>query len=111
MTYIVELWNVKPAWLELSAEERGAYMAQIGPHIQNLIDQGVKVLTWSENAKSTTERANFSYFAIWSFPTQELANGFEQLVNGAGWYNYFEQVNVKGEADSVEGVIGKLIQL
>ncbi|MEL6717341.1 MAG: DUF6616 family protein [Bacteroidota bacterium] len=111
MIYFIELWNAKPAWLALSAEERGNYMAQIGPHIQGLIDKGTKILTWSKNDEATDKRSNYDYFAIWSFPDQETANGFQQLVEGAGWYNYFEQVNAMGEADSVESIIGALVQL
>lgn len=111
MIYFVELWNAKPEWLALSVEERGNYMAQIGPHIQDLLDKGTKVLTWSDNDESTDYRGNYDYFAIWSFPNQETANGFQELVAGAGWYNYFEQVNAMGAASSVENIIGKLVQL
>jgi hypothetical protein len=111
MIYFIEIWNAKPAWHALSAEDRANYMAQIGPHIQGLIEQGVKILTWSNNDANTSERANFDYFAIWTFPNQELADGFQQLVAGAGWYNYFEQSNLMGKEDSVQNVIGQLVQL
>ena len=111
MIYFIELWNAKPAWLELSAEERGNYMAQIGPHIQTLLDKGTKINTWSVNNNNTDKRAAFDFFAIWSFPDQETANGFQQLVQQAGWYNYFDQINLMGQEDSVENTIGKLIQL
>ena len=49
--------------------------------------------------------------AIWTFPNQEAADGFQQLVEGAGWYNYFEQVNIMGEENSAQKIIGQLIQL
>ncbi|MEL6193054.1 MAG: DUF6616 family protein [Bacteroidota bacterium] len=111
MIYFIELWNAKQAWLDLSQEERGNYMNQVGSHIQGLLEKGVKILTWSVNDAATSERADYDYFAVWSFPNQELADGFQQLVAGAGWYNYFEQVNVMGGEDSVENIIGKLIQL
>jgi len=111
MIYFIEIWNAKPAWLALSTEERGAYMAQIGPHIQGLLDQGVEILTWSENDTDTTQRAAFEYFAIWSFPSAEMAQSFEQLVAGAGWYNYFEQHNLNGQAATVQDVISTLVQL
>ncbi len=111
MIYFIELWNAKQAWLDLSQEERGNYMNQVGAHIQGLLEKGVKILTWSVNDAATSERADYDYFALWSFPNQELADGFQQLVAGAGWYNYFEQVNVMGGEDSVENIIGKLIQL
>ncbi|MEL6592227.1 MAG: DUF6616 family protein [Bacteroidota bacterium] len=111
MIYFIEIWNATPAWHALSTEERADYMGQVGSHIQNLLDQGVKVLTWSNNDSATSHKAAYDYFAIWSFPTQELADGFQQLVEGAGWYNYFEQVNLMGKEDTAQGVIGQLIQL
>jgi len=111
MIYFVEVWNAKQAWLDLSTEERGNYVQQVGSHIQKLLDAGVKVLTWSTNDATTTHRAGFDYFAIWSFPDQALADQFQQLVEGAGWYNYFEQTNVMGQAGSAENVLGQLVNL
>jgi hypothetical protein len=32
-------------------------------------------------------------------------------VEGAGWYTYFEQINVSGDDLGVEAVIGKMIDL
>ncbi|MEM9823206.1 MAG: DUF6616 family protein [Bacteroidota bacterium] len=111
MIYFVEIWNAKPALLALSVEERGAYMANIGPHIQDLLAKGVEVLTWSDNATVTTKRAAYDYFAIWKFPDQATADGFQQLVDNVGWYNYFEQTNLMGEAASAQEIIGQLINL
>lgn len=111
MIYFIEMWNAKPAWHALSAEERTAYMGQVGTHIQGLLDQGVTVLTWSHNDPATSERAAYDYFAIWSFPNQETVDGFQQLVEGAGWYQYFEQTNLMGQEASAERVIGHLVQL
>jgi len=111
MIYFIEIWNVKPAWLALSQEERGDYMNQVGTHIQGLIEKGVKILTWSHHDTATSQRANFDYFAIWSFPDQATANAFQALVEGAGWYTYFEQSNLMGKEATAQDVIGQLIQL
>lgn len=111
MIYFIECWNAKPAWKALSQEERANYMGQIGGAIQGLMEQGVEVVTWSNNDESTSKRADYDYFAIWSFPTQALADHFQQLVEGAGWYTYFEQSNLMGKKASPEELIGQLIQL
>lgn len=110
MIYFIELWNTKPAWKALSTNERVEYMGKVGAAIQGLLDQGVKVLTWSKNDEATTKKAGYEYFAIWSLPNQESANQFQQLVAGAGWYNYFEQVNAMGKQDTAEAIINQLIQ-
>ncbi len=111
MIYFLELWNAKPEWLALNATERQNYMEQLGPHIQNLMEKGVKILTWSNNNPSTSKKAAYDYFAVWTFPDQATADGFQELVQAAGWYNYFEQVNLMGEEETANGLIGQLIQL
>lgn len=111
MIYFVELWNAKPEWKALSTEARGEYMGAVGGAIQGLMAQGTKIITWSKNDEATSKNCGYEYFAIWGFPTQEVANSFQQTVEGAGWYNYFEQVNAMGSQDSAENIIGALVQL
>jgi hypothetical protein len=111
MKFYVEAWSAKQAWLDLSAEERGAYMGQVGPVIQQLMEQGVEIVSWSDNDTDTVERLGHDFFAVWKFPTDELAKSFEALVTGAGWYNYFTQVNLKGNAGGPEEIIGKMINM
>ena len=110
ITYI-ELWKAKQAWLDLSTEERGNYMNALGPAIQQLVESGVQIVSWGANDNTTFSKADYDYFAVWTFPTTESAQGFEKLVEGAGWYNYFDQVNVMGNAGSPQDIIGQLIEL
>ncbi|TSD64048.1 hypothetical protein FFF34_015965 [Inquilinus sp. KBS0705] len=111
MKFYIEIWKAKQAWLDLSIEQRGAYMAQLGPSIQQLAEQGVEIITWADNDADTFKRVDYDFFAIWKFPTDGLAKAFEDLVNGAGWYNYFDQLNIKGNAGGPEEIIGKMINL
>lgn len=111
MIYFIEQWNAKPAWKALPTEKRAEYMTQVGAAIQGLMEKGVKILTWSANDNLTSHRAGYDYFAIWSCPDQAIADGFQQLVSDAGWYNYLEQTNLMGGENSAEDVIGQLIAL
>lgn len=111
MKVYLELWKATSAWKELSQEERGNYMGQLGPAIQHLMESGVKIINWGVNDPNTFSRADYDFFAVWTFPSDEAAQGFEKMVEGAGWYNYFEQVNVKGDASTAQDVIGKLITM
>lgn len=110
ITYL-ELWKAKDEWLNLSKEERGNYMNALGPAIQQLMENGVQIVSWGENDKATFSKADYDYFAVWTFPNAEAAKSFEQMVQGAGWYNYFEQVNIMGTAGSPQDVIGKMVDL
>jgi hypothetical protein len=111
MHLMIEVWNAKPAWLALSQEERGAYMANIGPAIEQLLGAGVEIVGWGSNDADTSNRANYQYFAVWKMPNKEIVNQFEQAVEQAGWYNYFDQYNLRGEIVPVEQVIGEHVAL
>lgn len=110
ITYI-ELWKAKQSWLDLSKEERGNYMTALGPAIQQLVESGVQIVSWGTNDASTFSKADYDYFAVWTFPHTEAAQNFEKLVEGAGWYQYFDQVNLMGQAGGLQDVIGKMIEL
>ena len=110
ITYI-ELWKAKQAWMDLSTEERGNYMAALGPAIQQLMENGVQIVSWGTNDASTFSKADYDYFAVWTFPNSEAARGFEKLVEGAGWYHYFDQINLMGNAGSPPDVIAEMIAL
>ncbi|MBK7173686.1 MAG: hypothetical protein IPH84_10745 [Bacteroidales bacterium] len=111
MYLFVECWKARPEWQALSIEARGAYMAELGKGIESLISAGVEIVSWSINDPDTSNRGPFDYFAAWKFPTRELAAGFEQIVQQSGWYNYFDQVNFKGEVLSPTKVIEQIIRL
>jgi len=111
MKQFIEIWNAKPAWHDLAKAKRAEYLTAIGPHMQEMMANGVEILSWGINENTTSQRAAFDYFAVWSFPNQEAVDAFEKLVEGAGWYNYFEQINLSGTAATPNEIIGKLIEL
>jgi len=111
MILFIECWKARPEWLELSIEARSTYMEQLGQGIGELIKAGVEIISWSMNEANTSNRSPFDYFAVWKFPSLEIAAGFEQIVQQSGWYNYFDQVNLKGEISDPQTMIGKIINL
>lgn len=48
---------------------------------------------------------------MYKFPNQEMVTQFEQLVEGSGWYTYFEQVNISGEALTPNYILGQIIEM
>jgi hypothetical protein len=111
MKIYIELWNAKDAWLAVSEKERENYLAQIGPALQDLVVRGVEIVAWGKNDKSTAHRANYDFISIFKFPNDTLIQEFEGLVEGAGWYNYFDQVNASGLIVDPTEIIGKMIEL
>lgn len=109
-TYI-ELWKAKQAWLDLSMKERGEYMEQVGPAIQELLDKGIEIISWGTVDADTHNKIDYDFFGIWRVPSVALAREFEAIVDGAGWYNYFDQVNAMGNEETPQDVIPKIISL
>ncbi|MBY0434004.1 MAG: hypothetical protein K2U26_07840 [Cyclobacteriaceae bacterium] len=107
-TYI-ELWKAKDTWRNLSKEDRANYLGQLAPAIQQLVSSGVEIVAWGENDSSTFKRAEYDFFGIWKFPTPEAVQLFEKMVEGAGWYAYFDQVNLHGDNTSPQHVLSKMI--
>ncbi len=111
MIYFIELWNPTKKWLALSEEDRANYVQNVSKSIAALKEQGAEIITWSVNKKETSKRSPYDYFAIWKFPTQELADYFQQGIDNAGWYEYFDQVNIQGEQGTAEHGMKELISL
>ena len=108
MYIYVELWKPKQAWLEMPPQDRTNYLDQLGPAIQKLLDMGIEMLSWSINDADTPYPVNYPYFAIWKMPNKDAVLQFEQVVDEAGWHNYFEQVNARGMIGTPQDVLAKL---
>ncbi len=111
MKIFIELWKAKDAWKNLPIAERQEYVVQIGPVMEDLISKGVVIEAWGINEDATPFAAEYDFFAVTKLPSQELLDEFEAIVEGAGWYNYFDQVNVSGAAMTPDEVIGKMLAL
>ena len=111
MKIFIELWKAKDTWKQLSLSERQAYVAQIGPVMEDLMKKGVVIEAWGINEDATPFASEYDFFAVTKLPSRELLSEFEAIVEGAGWYNYFDQVNVSGSAMTPEEVIGKMMAL
>lgn len=79
--------------------------------MQTLIEQGVEFGAWGANDKNTSQRIDYDFFGIWMFPNDKMVKEFEQVIESAGWYNYSDQVNVSGEAQTAQEIIGKMLEI
>ena len=111
MKVFIELWKAKDAWKVLPIADRQEYVAQIGPVMQDLISKGAVIEAWGLNEDETQYRAAYDFFAVTKFPSAALLNEFQEIVDAAGWYTYFEQVNLSGTLMTPEEVIGKILEL
>jgi hypothetical protein len=111
MKVFIELWKAKDAWKQLPLAVRQEYMAQIGPVMEDLMDKGAIIEAWGLNEDKTDYRADYDFFAVTKLPTEALLKDFQDIVEAAGWYTYFDQVNLSGSLMSPEEIIGKMLEL
>lgn len=101
MKYYIETFTPKQTWLNLTKEERAAYMTKIGLSSQPFLDEGGEVVFMGENDSDTVQRRNHRYFVIWKFLNDQSAKSFEALGIREGWYDYFDQFNLKGSSSDI----------
>lgn len=95
MYVFVGLWRPKPAWTQLGKAERVRYLATLSASNQARLGAQAEVLAWGANEHATSENA-YRYFAVWRFPSAELARVYEDTLREHGWDMYFETVSVSG---------------
>lgn len=111
MYIFMEMWKPKESWLKLTKSEREEYLGKLAPAIQWLLESGVEIISWSLNEPATPQTTDHVYLGVYKFPSEALTVQFEQLVEQAGWYNYFEQTNLKGALDTPQAIIGHMLEI
>jgi hypothetical protein len=101
MKYFIEMFSPTQAWLDLNKEDRAAYLTHVNEASKDLMDQGVAIVSMNENDQDTIHRAGYNFFVIWTIPTDELANAVQKLMVSEGWFNYFDQLNLKGDSTDI----------
>ena len=102
MYLYVELWKARPAWLDLSRDEREAWFGKLLTSLQEQLEGGVEPLGFARNDDDTPLDAGHDFIGAWRMPDKETAQRFERFVESNGWHDYFEQVNARGPVLEIE---------
>lgn len=94
--FFIELYSYKPAWWQLSTSQRTEVAEKVIESINSLNSIGVTVLGYGRNDRETSQRAHHDFFAVYQVPDLATQQAFEKQVQDSGWYDLFEQVNVRG---------------
>ena len=111
MYVFIALWNVKPGWLALSRDQRAAFIDQVTAKMDALVEDGFGVLCWAANETETAHRADYDYVGLWKMSDESMVRQFEETLATAGWYAYFDQVNLRGRWSEPEDVLRKMMLL
>ena len=95
---LTEIWKAKPAWYELSSEERARFFNEkINPVLMETLQNGAEILGTAVNNNTGEQKMDYQFMAVWNFPNKQSSDDLEKVAKEAGFLKYFDQVNFSGE--------------
>lgn len=88
----VEVWDVRPAWLALSIQDRIAYLDQMKENLRAFQDTGARLTGAALTDPTLAAPYGTTYIAAWSLPegvTQ--VRMLDEILEATGWQTYFER--------------------
>lgn len=105
---LIELYEPKPGWLSLPAEERQAFFARIGAGMGDILALGIEPLAFGEVAPDIRHGASQRFFAVWRAPDRPALNALVAGIAASGWHDYFETINAAGQSVDLIIHLGQL---
>ena len=109
MYYYIEQWKHRPEWIALTPADRGKFLFDLSPTLQGLVDGGAELVGYLINDTDTHHRADFRFLRIWRIPEKEFAQRIEEALEKAGWHEFFEHGNARGEVLTPQMAIPYLV--
>ena len=97
--------------MDLSKEDRRAYMNKVSESIDKMSREGIENLGWAMNDEHTPYRSDYRYFALWKVRDLDTVKKFEQGIEDADWHKYFSQVNSRGKVIPLHEAMDFLVNL
>jgi hypothetical protein len=94
MQTLIILWQPNDKWHELSTEEKDNYLHGLDEAINAARSQGMMTLGWSKVDQTLPKAPPESYVGVFAMSNIEQIHLMEADVARAGWYDYFDSVNI-----------------
>ena len=101
----IELYNYKAEWKGRPPADREDFIKVVIEAVKGLGSAGVEVIAYGLNSVTTDRRAPYDFFCVYRVPSAEFQREFERQISASGWYTYFDQVNVSGDAADFQEVL------
>lgn len=110
MHIFIELWTMNAAWARLDRKQREALVASLGASTGAIVAaESIEALGWGFSDTTVDHPEGHQCFAVWRAPTNIALQRLAQAIIDGGWYRYADQINVRGELQPPEAVIGRLL--
>ncbi|MEM9609724.1 MAG: DUF6616 family protein [Actinomycetota bacterium] len=110
MYHFIEAWTPNDRWAALSTEDRRAFMDGVAGAIAQMAEGGITTLGWGTNDADTPNRMDHQYVAVWQAPSLEAIEALEAGVQASGWYDFFDQVNLRTDLRPASEVMDDHVQ-
>ena len=100
MHVVVEAWKARPHWRNSTPAERVAYLDMVLSAVREFLTDGVELVA-SGSTADIDEGREFDYWAVWRFRDRDHVIAFARKLQGIGWNDRFEAVNVGVEARTI----------
>jgi len=107
---LFEIWSQKPAWERLSANDQQAFIDGILGKVGSLMETGLKLVASGFIDTELPNSLPFQYYAFWESDDLALVSQFAETLRDAGWFTYFDQLNIAGRVEPLPGVLEKHIK-
>ncbi|TDC13427.1 hypothetical protein E1265_28035 [Streptomyces sp. 8K308] len=111
MHIVVEIWTPKPAFLDTPPDIREQIVGSVQEGVSQMAAVGITTLGWGRIAPTEDHPSGHDWFAVWQIPTAELVDTFFAGITESGWYEWFDQINVSGQLETVEDVLKSHLSL
>lgn len=109
MNQLFEIWSIKPAWHKLGAANQQAFIDSILAKVGPLMEAGLKLVASGFVETELPNSLPYQYYAFWESEESTLIPKFAETLRDAGWFTYFDQLNIAGRAEPLPGVLEKHI--
>ena len=104
---LVEMFRPRPEWYALSRDARQAFLDNCRREIERLLAGGVRFV----GVYAGRWTGEWHGFSVCECPSAEAAEDWIEAAERAGWFRYFEQVNVAGRKMSLQEYFRSLVEL
>lgn len=111
MYVVIESWTPKAAFLDASRQTRTDFFARLTAALDGSAAQGIRPLGWGRTDPAGEHGSRHAWFAVWETTDAAAADAFLGGVAASGWYEYFDQTNVRGELRPVGDVVDEHVAL
>ncbi|MEE9219309.1 MAG: DUF6616 family protein [Acidobacteriota bacterium] len=104
---LVEMFRPRSEWYALSRDQRQAFLDNSRREIERLLAGGVRFL----GVYASRWSSEWHGFSVCECPSAESQQEWIEAAERAGWFRYFEQVNLAGRKMSLDDYFRSLVDL